>query len=162
MRRVYWLQIVTTWALLLSLLAKTKTHSKAAACVAPRRRYLRLLRWLQTVSCSAGHQCPNDVDRWSLEGLNLAVWFLLTSHGLFYGSAHLWTKCVTKSDGRDSAFLLVLIKCDRRLALQPTLPSHASFISPWMSHSDICHVVKEDNLPLYFRDPPPMSHVCWK
>lgn len=37
-----------------------------------------------------------NADCSSLEGFYSAVWFLLTSNGLFYNRAHLWTKCVTQ------------------------------------------------------------------
>lgn len=49
--------------------------------------------WKLTVA-----QCHTSVptaDCSSLQGFYLAVWFLLTSIGLFYNRAHLWTKCVT-------------------------------------------------------------------
>lgn len=142
--------------------------SKCSMCSSKVNFKLCLFRWgsggVQIDSCSVWHQRANvslhpNADCSSVEGFNSAVWFLLTSNGLFYNSAHLWTKCVTKSDGKDSVFLVELIKCDRRLDLQSTLPLHAIFIRLYMSHSDICHVVIEDNLPLYFRDtlPPPAS-----
>lgn len=59
------------------------------------------------------------------------------------------------------SLLVALIKCDRRLDSRSALSSLAIFISPYMSHSDICHVVKLDNLPLYFGDfsPPPSRHT---
>lgn len=52
-------------------------------------------------SCSVGCRRANvsphtNPDCSSLEGFYSAVWFLLTSNGLFYSGAHLWTKCVTQ------------------------------------------------------------------
>lgn len=93
--------------LLLSFLKETKNPTCQSATRVALGWLFKwcLFRWgrgggAQSWQLTVGRWHPNvsphtNADCSSLEGFYSGVWFLLTSTGMFYNRAHLWTKCVT-------------------------------------------------------------------